>query len=312
MTTSYSAIVPNYNDGSKIAESLQSLLAQKLPFHEIIIVDDASTDNSVDIIMPLIAGLPHVRLVRHRENGGVVAALNTGIHTATGEFIFLCSANDTYYPMMTKWCEEMRERYPQAGIISGNVAAYDQQKQKFTYSMKLPLPQVRSYYAPGNFVQQCRKAAVHFNGGANALRADLLREIGGLRAPLRWHSDWFVNLMLAFRAGVAYVPENFSMCRLEGKKSYSSNRFHWPNEREVIKSSLEAMAEFPAEAAMFRHAALLPKYDLRALSIISDKKFRWFITPLLWWRIIGFSMAYRLKYIIPRPVLMYLRSWFRL
>ena len=54
MTTKYSAIVPNYNDGSKIAQSLGSLVAQAVPFHEIIIIDDASTDNSVKIIYVVV------------------------------------------------------------------------------------------------------------------------------------------------------------------------------------------------------------------------------------------------------------------
>jgi len=311
MTRRYSAIVPNYNDSKKIGESLSSLVSQTMPFHEIIIVDDASTDDSYEMVAHLIKSIPQAKLLRHAQNKGVVGAINSGIAEATGDFIFLCSANDIYYPMMVEWCDDMLERYPQAGIVSGNVASFDQETQKFTYAMKLPLPQRREYYTPEQLVARNRKVGVHFNGGANALRLDLVREFGGLREPLRWHSDWFLNLMIAFRTGVAYVPENFSICRLEGKKSYSSNRFFWPLEREVIRDSLITLKMFPREAELFRKSALLPKYDLRAPAIFLSRQFHWFVTPLLVWRMVMHSLTYRMKYIVPRPFLMYFRPFFR-
>lgn len=310
--TKYTAIVPNYNDGSKISESLLSLGAQILPFHEIIVIDDASTDNSVEIIESIIASVPNARLVLHHENKGVVAAINTGIDEATGDFIFLCSANDAYYPKMTQWCEEMHRIYPHAGIISGNVAAYDQGKQRFTYDMKLPLPQVTKYYTPQELAEWNRKAAIHFNGGANALRLDLVRKYGALIPSLRWHSDWFLNLMIAFDTGVAYLPENFSMCRLEGNKSYSSNRFHWPSEKIVIHESLRLLREHPEHARHFKRSALLPKFQIEAVPLMLQHDTRWFMSPLLLWRMVMFSLTYRSKYILPRPFLTLLRPYFRL
>lgn len=312
MTTKYSAVVPNYNDGKTISESLESLAAQLLPFYEIIIVDDGSTDNSVDVINAFIAKNPNARLIRQPQNQGVVAAINTAIDASTGDFIFLCSANDAYYPMMTQRCEEMHQRYPQAGIISGNAAAFDQIKGRFTYDMKLPLPQVTAYYTPEALAEHNRKAAIHFNGGANALRLDLVRKYGALIPVLLWHSDWFLNMMIAFDTGVAYLPENFSMCRLEGKKSYSSNRFHWPSERKVIRESLLLLQKYPKQAALFRHSALLPKFQIEAVPLLLSKEVRWFFTPLLLWRMVMFSLTYRSKYIFPRPFLTFLRPYFRL
>ena len=310
--TRYTAIIPNYNDGGKIHESLTSLAAQELPFHQIIIVDDGSTDNSIAVIEEFIAHIPSARLVRHAKNMGVVEAINTGIREADSDFIFLCSANDVYYPMMTAWCEEMRLRFPQAGIISGNVAAYDQKKQRFTYDMKLPLPQHTTFYSPAELAEHNRRAALHFNGGANALRLDLVREFGSLRETLRWHSDWFLNLMIAFRTGVAYMPENFSMCRLEGEKSYSSNRFHWPSEKIVIAESIRLLGDYPEHARLFRRSALLPKFQIEAVPMFLRKDMRWFLTPLLLWRMVMFSLTYRSKHIIPRPILTFLRPYFRL
>lgn len=312
MPRSYSAIVPNYNDCSKIGESLASLAGQTHPFSEIIIVDDASQDNSVEIIEGLIKDIPHARLVRHEKNQGVVGALNTGLREARGEFLFLCSANDTYDTRMVAWCEEMLQQYPDVGIVSGNVAAWEEYKQRFIHAMKLPLPQKRARYTPEDLVARNKKVGVHFNGGANALRRELVLEFKGLIPELKWHSDWFLNLICGFRSGVAYVPENFSTCRLEGKKSYSSGRFDWPQEREIIRASIRIMRQWPQEADRFRRSALLPKYDLRTPALLlADPEARWYVTPLLMWRMVMHSATYRLKYLIPRPILMYLRPFFR-
>lgn len=308
----YSAIVPNYNDGEKICQSLASLAAQKFPLYEIIIVDDASTDNSVETINALIADIPNAKLLRHEKNQGVVGALNSGINAASGDYIFFCSANDEYYPNMVLWCDELLEQYPQAGIVSGNVAAWDEQAGCFTYDMKLPLPQKTAYYTPAELAEFNRGAAVHFNGGANAIRLDLVRKYGGLLPELRWHCDWYVYLMIAFETGFAYMPENFSMCRLEGKKSYSSNRFYWPNEREVIRAAIRLIKQYPAQAALFKHSALLPKFEISAVALMLQKEMRWFVTPLLMWRMIMYSLTYRSKHILPRPLLTFLRPYFRL
>jgi glycosyltransferase involved in cell wall biosynthesis len=310
MSLTFAAVVPNYNDASKIAQSLKSLAAQTTPFAEIIIVDDGSKDDSVAVIRRLIADMPNARLIESPQNGGVVAAINIGLAAVTSEFVFLCSANDFYQPNMVAIAAEMLALYPQAGIVSGNVGAYDELKKADDYDMKLPLPQQRKYYSPADFVMQNKQVGVHFNGGANALRMSLVREFGGLRPPLKWHSDWFLNLMCAFRAGVVYVPENFMICRLEGKKSYSSNRHHWPTERQVIDDSLSAIAEFPNEAALFQQSALLPKYDIRALPLLFSK-YSHFVSPLLLWRMKMHSMTYWTKKIVPRPVLMALRPLVR-
>lgn len=310
--TNYSAIVPNYNDSKNIAASLESLKNQTVPFTEIVVIDDGSTDNSILIIESLIAGIPNTRLLRNEKNMGVVGTLNRGIREVKGDFLFLCSANDTYHAKMVEWCEEMLSVCPGVGMVSGNVAVWDEERGRYDYDMCLPLPQQRACYTPEQLVVHNRKVGVHFNGGANALRRDLVLEFGGLLPELKWHCDWFLNLMIAFRAGCAYVPENFSTCRLQGTKSYSSGRFDWSQEKEIIRAAILTLKRFPREAEMFKESALLPKYDLKAPRLMRDKDLRWFVTPLLKWRMVMHSLTYRMKYIIPRPVLMYFRPFFRI
>ena len=77
-----SVIIPLYNKASEIAITLHTVLAQSLQPHEIIVVDDGSTDGSAEIVESF--GSPLVRLIR-QENRGVSAARNRAMREATGE-----------------------------------------------------------------------------------------------------------------------------------------------------------------------------------------------------------------------------------
>jgi glycosyltransferase involved in cell wall biosynthesis len=85
-----SLVIPCYNRGSLIAETIDSALAQSVPFHEIIVVDDGSTDDTRAVVARYgdqvrFIGLP---------NGGVQRARNAGVAAATGQYIALCDSDD--------------------------------------------------------------------------------------------------------------------------------------------------------------------------------------------------------------------------
>lgn len=88
-----SIVVPNYNNGSFIERCLESILCSKRKDFEVIVVDDGSTDDSVDIVRKI----EDMRLkVFTQENQGVSAARNYGIKEARGEFVTFCDSDDYY------------------------------------------------------------------------------------------------------------------------------------------------------------------------------------------------------------------------
>ncbi len=89
-----SVIITNYNYGNYIASAIESVIAQDYKALEIIVVDDGSTDNSIEIISGY---LPKVHLVK-KENGGVSSARNLGIVHATGKYIAYLDADDFWDP----------------------------------------------------------------------------------------------------------------------------------------------------------------------------------------------------------------------
>lgn len=85
-----SAIIPNYNRETFIGETISNLLAQSLPPHEIIVVDDGSTDKSVDVIRSFG---DKVKLIQ-QSNQGPGAARNAGLKVAIGELIQFQDSDD--------------------------------------------------------------------------------------------------------------------------------------------------------------------------------------------------------------------------
>ena len=89
-----SIIIPAYNVEKYLRESLDSCINQTLEDIEIICVDDASPDNSIQILEEYQAKDPRVKILRHEVNKNLGAARNTGLQAATGEYIWFVDSDD--------------------------------------------------------------------------------------------------------------------------------------------------------------------------------------------------------------------------
>jgi succinoglycan biosynthesis protein ExoO len=93
-----SIVTPACNAANFIARSIESALAQTLTEIEVVVVDDASIDDTVAIVEGIANRDPRVRLLRHDQNRGVSAARNRAIAAAQGDWITLLDSDDTYAP----------------------------------------------------------------------------------------------------------------------------------------------------------------------------------------------------------------------
>lgn len=93
-----SVIMPNYNCGAYISESIESVLSQSYPNWELIVVDDCSSDNSAEIVRAFCSACPKIHLVELAENTGASNARNKGISLAQGEYIAVLDSDDIWLP----------------------------------------------------------------------------------------------------------------------------------------------------------------------------------------------------------------------
>ena len=122
----FSIIVASYNYASIIGEAIDSLLAQTYRNYEIIVVDDGSPDNSLEVISNYVKQHDCIKLYTH-ENGvnkGLPSTVRLGISKATGDYIAFCECDDSWTPEHLALLAEMIYDYNNPAIISNHIELF--------------------------------------------------------------------------------------------------------------------------------------------------------------------------------------------
>ncbi len=120
MTVKVSVVIPIYNVEDKVARCLESILTQSLHDLEIIVVDDGTPDNSMQVVDRYAAGDNRFRVVAHERNRGLMQARKTGYMMAEGDYVLFCDSDDYLPPraVETFYNEAMRTG---ADVVSGDL-----------------------------------------------------------------------------------------------------------------------------------------------------------------------------------------------
>jgi glycosyltransferase involved in cell wall biosynthesis len=109
-----SVIIPAYNNANFLGESIQSVLDQTYPNFEVIVVNDASPDDTWAVVSQFPD--PRVRYIVHEQNQGLSAARNTGIKASEGEVIALLDGDDLFHPEKFQAHVDFLEQHPEVGV----------------------------------------------------------------------------------------------------------------------------------------------------------------------------------------------------
>lgn len=114
----FSVIIPLYNKENFIENTLKSVFAQTFEDYEILIIEDCSTDNSLNKISGLI--FSKVRIIKHEKNKGLSASRNTGIANANSEYIAFLDADDIWKSTFLQELKLLIGTYPEAKLFGTN------------------------------------------------------------------------------------------------------------------------------------------------------------------------------------------------
>lgn len=134
-----SVIVPSYNKAPYIRATLDSIADQTYGDIEIVVVDDASSDESVEVVRAWAAAHPTpLTLLEHEENLGVCRTLNDGLAFAKGEYISCLAADDRYLPHKIASHVQLLTDNPRASFAYGDTRIEDPEgrilQESFTYA----------------------------------------------------------------------------------------------------------------------------------------------------------------------------------
>jgi len=119
MSALVSVILPVYNGAQFVAEAVESVLGQTYVPLELIVIDDGSTDTSVEVL----ARYPDIRLIR-QENAGVAAARNRGVAEASGKILAFIDQDDRWRPDKLDHQLDYLNATPNAGFVLGQMRTF--------------------------------------------------------------------------------------------------------------------------------------------------------------------------------------------
>ncbi len=114
----FTVIIPLYNKENFVENTIKSIVSQTFYDYEILIINDCSTDKSVEKILPFLNNT--IRLIEHSENKGLSATRNTGIKNATSNYITFLDADDLWKPTFLETIHQLINDFPEAKIYGTN------------------------------------------------------------------------------------------------------------------------------------------------------------------------------------------------
>jgi len=202
-----SVILPNYNHGHLVGRAVAALLAQEWLPDEIIIVDDASTDDSLDRLEAIRSSSPLVRVLRNDANRGVVQALNRGIEASRGTHLYLAAADDWVLPGFFATALALLERHPQAALVCGEANLISGETGRPMGRRPFVRPSSHTAYLPPQAVSALIESSDNWilTGAAIVVREQLLAA-GGLKPDLGSFADGYLLRKLALLHGFCFMP----------------------------------------------------------------------------------------------------------
>ncbi|HXT59882.1 MAG TPA: glycosyltransferase [Pirellulales bacterium] len=205
MLADLAVLMPVYNAERYLAEAVESILHQTYAKFEFIIIDDGSTDRSVEILSSLAAADPRIRLV-HRPNSGYLRALNEGLAMCRGTFVARMDADDVALPRRFERQIGYLLEHAECLAVGSGILRIDADGDLLCEE---PMPRTHEEIE----VRLLQGLGALPHPGA-MIRRSALAEIGGYREPYYGAEDFDLWLRLAERGRLANLPEPLIKCRV--------------------------------------------------------------------------------------------------
>lgn len=129
-----SICIPTFNYGEFISEAIQSVLSQSFSDFELIVVDNASTDATADLMETFARSDPRIRFYRNAENVGIVKNFNRALEYATGDYVKVLCADDLLAPSALERSLALIQSDPVVSLVTTGRLLVDFRLQPIGYS----------------------------------------------------------------------------------------------------------------------------------------------------------------------------------
>jgi glycosyltransferase involved in cell wall biosynthesis len=239
-----SIIIPNYNHEKFLERRIDSVLNQSFQDWELIIMDDASTDNSRKIIDGYTQNFPQIKTVFNDQNsGGPFHQWNRGAQIAKGEYLWFAESDDNCEPILLEKLVPLLEQNPAVGIAYGQSYLVDEQDEiinsylknlKFIYKSS---DWEMDFIKPGKAA--CRDWLLFHNPIPNAsgavLRKSVYMDCGMADPDMLLNGDWYLYSKMLCLSDLAFTAEHLNYFRVHPSTQRERSRSTARVYKEIIK-----------------------------------------------------------------------------
>jgi len=292
-TAPVTMILPNYNHAEEVERAIAGVLHQTLRAAHLIVVDDGSSDKSLAHIEIAVAGHPNVTVLENGRNRGVEFSVARALAHTTTPFICAISASDQLSPGFLEALSPWLESHPTAGLYLSDFA-FRLKGRARVYPKHIRLASEPGFLSPQRVELRLARSGFILPAYGCVFRLEALAEAGGFQPSLRWHADWFAELVMAFRHGVCYVPRVLATAELDAE-GYSSGARHDQAQSEVLDALLEQLqrAEYRDVRDAFLRSGALAYFGWHMARAAARRADRRDLLPELPWRWIALQEVKR-------------------
>jgi glycosyltransferase involved in cell wall biosynthesis len=245
-----SVCIPTYNSARYLPTAIESVLAQEFTDYELIICDNASTDETQELCRSYPD--PRIRYVRFDELVGQGGNWNRCLRMASGEYVALLHADDQYLPQFLTERVRTLDQNAEVGLAFGAVFLMDGGGARVgdqifrNDAFVSPAPQ---FY--GELLFGCA-----INPVSPMVRRVCYQAVEPFRENRTWGIDWEMWMRLSARYAVAYSPDPLAVYRIHDKSGTAEVLATATNGREDLELIHDALLQIERDPALARFAPL--------------------------------------------------------
>lgn len=264
-----SVVIPLYNKEKSIASTLRTVLNQTFSDYEIVIVNDGSTDGSVEEIEKVQDD--RIRLV-HQPNAGVSAARNRGIEEAKGDLIAFLDADDEWKPEYLATQYHLFQKYPECSVFACNYEFRDV-SGKVTPTLIHKLPFAGEDGILSNYFEVASCSHPPLWTSAVMVKKQAMQAIGGFPLGIKSGEDLLTWARLAVNGMIAYSKRPLAVFIFDERIFNADQKQRMPESVDVVGNELFKLYKAnPGIVGIKQYVGLWHKMRAR---IFLSKHLRW-------------------------------------
>ncbi len=195
----FTVIIPLYNKEKYVSGAIESILNQTFTDFEVLIVNDCSTDKSMEIASKFVS--EKVQIIHHEKNSGLAATRNTGIKKATSNYVTFLDADDLWKPHFLEKVYNLIQHFPEARIFGTNYEEVWDKTIKNPHNNSDSLPE--NFVGYVNFFQINLKQGI-YNHGSVCLHKEVYENVGFYNENIQLSQDLDFNIRANYHYKLAY------------------------------------------------------------------------------------------------------------